>query len=230
LILALVDLDGTLLDGDSDLVWSELLHEHGAIDLARVRAFHADYERGELDIQAFLRVQLEPLAREPLARLQAWRTEFMGRVRPRIPPGARARLAHHAARGHELALITATNRFVCEPIARELGIANLIASEPEVLEGRFTGRFTGIPCFREGKLWRLEQWLASRGLSRADVAESWFYSDSHNDLPLLRAVTHPVAVDPDPRLSAHARRNGWPVLRLRAARHSDMPYSSPPSG
>lgn len=213
--LALFDLDNTLLDGDSDIEWSELLARHGAMDAARVHAYHADYERGVLDIDAFLRFQLEPLAREPMDRLFAWRQTFLvDHVRPRITPAARELVRRHEADGCETVLITATNRFIVEPIAEELGVRTLIATEPESLGGRFTGRVSGVPCFREGKITRLAQWLHSRGRSIDEAREVWFYSDSHNDLPLLSLATHPVCVDPDPVLAAHAARNGWPILRL----------------
>lgn len=213
--LALFDLDNTLLEGDSDLLWGELLARHGAMDVERVRRFHEDYHAGTLDVDAFFAFQLAPLAREPLERLERWRDEFMDElVRPRIADAARELVESHRERGHELAIITATNRFITEPIARELGVAHLIATEPEVEDGRFTGRIAGVPCYRTGKLVHLNDWLLSRGLKRGDLAETWFYSDSHNDLPLLSAVEHPCAVDPCARLAYHARNAGWPVLRL----------------
>ncbi|MBL8862919.1 MAG: HAD family phosphatase [Planctomycetes bacterium] len=215
--LALFDLDRTLLDGDSDLLWSEVLGARGVLDVERVRAFHREYHAGTLDIDAFLAFQLAPLAREDRGRLDAWRTEWLQhRVLPRIPSAARQLVADHAARGHEVALITATNAWLTAPIAAELAIPHLIATEPERSAGRFTGRVQGVPCFRAGKITRLVQWLADRGLAWSDVVESWFYSDSHNDLPLLEHVRHPVAVNADPLLAAHARRRGWRLLELRA--------------
>lgn len=216
--LALFDLDNTLLQGDSDLLWGELLARSGAMDVERTRAYHVQYHAGTLDIDEFLRFQLEPLAREPRARLERWREEFVATlVRPRLSHAARALVERHRAQGHELAIVTATNRFITEPIARELGIEHLVATEPEERDGRFTGEVASVPCFRAGKIARVAEWLAARGLSRRDVAETWFYSDSHNDLPLLGAVDHPVAVDPCPRLRAHARAAGWPVISLRDA-------------
>ena len=215
MLLALFDLDNTLLDGDSDLEWGELLAESGAMDVERTRAFHADYHAGTLDIDAFLRFQLEPLAREPMERLCAWRTEFIERrIKPKLSLAARELVREHARLGHDLALITATNAFITAPIAHELGIPHLIATRPEMCNGRFTGRVEGLPCFREGKLRRLEEWLRERRLRTSDVREIWFYSDSHNDLPLLSAVQHPIAVDPDEKLRAHAERMGWPIVRL----------------
>jgi HAD superfamily hydrolase (TIGR01490 family) len=214
--LALFDLDNTLLDGDSDIEWSVLLARHGAMDEARTRAWHVEYDAGTLDIHAFLRFQLEPLAREPMERLLGWREVWLRDfVRPRLSHAARELVLDHARAGHELALISATNRFLVEPIAGELAITNVIATEPERANGRFTGRVAGVPCFREGKIARLAEWLASRGLSFADVRESWFYTDSHNDLPLLERVTHPVCVDPDPKLAEQASARGWRRVSLR---------------
>lgn len=219
--LALFDLDNTLLSGDSDLLWGELLARHGAMDVARVERFHADYHAGTLDIDAFFEFQLAPLAREPRERLAAWLRDFMSElIRPRITDAARALVESHRERGHELAIITATNRFLTAPIAEALRVEHLIATEPEELDGRFTGRIAGPPCYREGKLLHLNAWLRSRGLRRGDVAETWFYSDSHNDLPLLSEVEHPCAVDPCPRLALHAARAGWPVLHLAGSKET----------
>ncbi|MDZ4772274.1 MAG: HAD family phosphatase [Planctomycetota bacterium] len=217
--LALFDLDNTLLDGDSDIEWSELLARHGAMDAARTRAFHVEYHRGTLDIDAFLRFQLEPLAREPMQRLLEWRREFLGHyIRPRISQAARDLVREHESAGHETVMITATNRFIVEPIAEEFGIRHLIATEPEIVGGCFTGRVAGVPCFREGKVTRFDEWLHARGRVFADAREVWFYSDSHNDLPLLSQATHPVCVGPDPKLAAHAVKHGWPILELNGDR------------
>jgi len=216
--LALFDLDRTLLDGDSDLLWSELLGRHGVLDVERVREFHREYHAGTLDIDAFLLFQLAPLAREARADLLGWREEWLCQsIRPRITAAARELVADHVALGHEVALITATNAWLTAPIAEELGIPNLIATEPERLSDRYTGRVEGVPCFRAGKITRLTTWLASRGLGWSDVAESWFYSDSHNDLPLLERVLHPVVVNADARLAAHARERGWRAVEMRAS-------------
>ncbi|MCS6786556.1 MAG: HAD-IB family hydrolase [Thiobacillaceae bacterium] len=216
--LALFDLDNTLLAGDSDFEWAQFLIAQGVLDRelheARNREFYRQYLEGTLDIQAFLNFQLQPLARHPREQLEAWHAQFMRtRILPMIAPGTPALLARHAA--HTRVIVTATNSFVTAPIARHLGVEHLIATEPEQIDGRYTGRVSGIPSFRAGKVLRVEQWLGERGLTWADVAESWFYSDSHNDLPLLERVTHPVAVDPDERLRAHAERHGWPVISLR---------------
>ncbi len=217
--LALFDLDNTLLAGDSDFEWAQFLIEKGVLDrevyAARNQAFYDQYKAGTLDIHAFLDFQLKPLSRHPRAQLDAWHAEFMrGRILPMIAPGTPALLARHAS--DVRVIVTATNSFVTTPIARHLGVEHLIATEPEERGGEFTGRVVGTPSFREGKVERLQAWLAQRGLTWSDVGESWFYSDSLNDLPLLERVTHPVAVDPDDTLHAHALARGWPVISLRA--------------
>ncbi len=180
---------------------------------ARNQQFYDQYKAGTLDIHEFLDFQLKPLSRHPRAQLDAWHRQFMDRkIRPLIRGKARALVEAH--RGDLSVVITATNSFVTAPIAREFGIDNLIATEPEQRNGSFTGGVSGIPCFREGKVARLEAWLAGSGAKLASFAESWFYSDSLNDLPLLERVTHPVAVDPDPTLREHAGRKGWRIISL----------------
>jgi HAD superfamily hydrolase (TIGR01490 family) len=216
--LALFDLDNTLLAGDSDFEWAQFLIDQGVLDRevyeARNQHFYDQYKAGTLDIHEFLDFQLKPLARHPRTQLDAWHREFMaGKVIPMIAPGTPALLQHHA--GDVCMIVTATNSFVTAPIARFLGVPHLIATEPEHNAGEFTGRVTGTPSFREGKVARLEQWLAEQGKAWADVSESWFYSDSLNDLPLLERVQHPVAVDPDATLREHAAAKGWPVISLR---------------
>ncbi len=215
--LVLFDLDNTLLAGDSDFEWAQFLIECGVLDRevyeARNQSFYDQYKAGTLDIHEFLDFQLKPLSRHPRAQLAAWHREFMERkIRPLIRKKARALVERHC---NDLrVVITATNSFVTTPIAREFGIADLIATEPEQRDGEFTGTVRGIPCFREGKVVRLEAWLAERGGSLAACSESWFYSDSLNDLPLLERVSHPVAVDPDATVRAHAERSGWPIISL----------------
>lgn len=215
--LVLFDLDNTLLAGDSDFEWAQFLIECGVLDRelyeARNQRFYDQYTAGTLDIREFLDFQLKPLSRHPRAQLAAWHHEFMERrIRPLIRGKARALVERHD--GDLRVVITATNSFVTAPIAREFGITDLIAAEPEQRNGEFTGTVRGIPCFREGKVARLEAWLAERGGSLAACSESWFYSDSLNDLPLLERVSHPVAVDPDQTLRAHAERSGWPIISL----------------
>jgi HAD superfamily hydrolase (TIGR01490 family) len=218
--LTLFDLDNTLLAGDSDYGWAQFLIELGVLDAAsyerRNAAFFADYKAGTLDIHAFLDFQLQPLALHDPATLFAWRERFLDeKIRPMLLPAARKVVTESLAAGDLVAVVTATNSFVTRPIAALYGIEQLVATEPEMVDGRFTGRVTGEPCFQAGKVRCVAHWL--RGLQRqlGDFRESWFYSDSHNDLPLLVAVTHPVAVDPDATLAAHARERGWPTVSWR---------------
>ncbi len=215
--LVLFDLDDTLLAGDSDFEWAQFLIEQNVLDRevyeVRNQAFYDQYKAGTLDIREFLDFQLKPLSRHPRPVLEAWHREYMERkIRPIIRRGARPLIERHG--GDLRVVITATNSFVTAPIAREFGIDNLIATEPEERNGEFTGGVTGIPCFREGKVRRLESWLAEQGMTLASFGESWFYSDSYNDLPLLERVTHPVAVGPDDRLRAHAVQRGWTIMSL----------------
>lgn len=218
--LALFDLDNTLLAGDSDFEWAQYLIRQGVLDhevyAAKNEEFYRQYREGILDIDEFLAFQLAPLARHPREQLEAWRREFIETaIRPLVLAAGEALIARHRGEGHLLVIITATNRFVTAPIAELLGVPHLIATEPEEMEGRFTGAAAGLPSFREGKVARLRQWLEERGASWEGVEESWFYSDSLNDLPLLDTVHHPVAVDPDDTLRRHAEAHGWPVISLR---------------
>lgn len=218
--LVLFDLDNTLLAGDSDYEWGQFLIARGAVDgphyEAKNKAFYEDYKAGRLDIYAFLAFALRPLATHTRAQLDAWHAEYMEtRIRPIITPAARDLVRRHLDTADLVAVITATNSFVTGPIAREFGIPHLIATDPEEIDGRFTGEVAGIPCFREGKVARLEQFLERQGTRMDCLSSSRFYSDSLNDLPLLDKVQHPVAVDPDPTLRAHAETHGWPVISLR---------------
>jgi HAD superfamily hydrolase (TIGR01490 family) len=217
--LALFDLDNTLLAGDSDFEWAQFLIDQGVLDrevyAARNQEFYDQYKAGTLDIHAFLDFQLKPLARHARVQLDAWHAEFMAsRILPIIAPGTTALLARHAA--DTRIIVTATNSFVTAPIARHLGVEHLIATEPARRpDGEFSGGVAGLPSFREGKVARLEGWLAEHGWGWTDVETSWFYSDSLNDLPLLERVDHPVAVDPDATLRAQAEARAWPVISLR---------------
>ena len=215
--LALFDLDNTLLSGDSDFEWAQFLIEQGVLDRevyeARNQEFFDQYKAGTLDIHEFLDFQLKPLSRHSRTVLDAWHGEYMARkILPMIRDSARALVEKH--RGDLTVIITATNSFVTAPIARAFGVEHLIATEPEQRDGEFTGGVTDIPCFREGKVQRLESWLEAQGRTLEAFEQSWFYSDSHNDLPLLMRVTHPVAVDPDDALRAQAQARGWPILTL----------------
>lgn len=218
--LALFDLDNTLLSGDSDFEWAQFLISQGVLDrelyAARNQEFYEQYRAGTLDIYAFLEFQLRPLARHSREQLDRWHKIFMReRIRPMIGHKARAVVEDHRAQGHTLVIITATNRFVTEPIALEFGIPNLIATEAEEIAGEFTGQAIDTPCFREGKVQRLEAWLRQQRYVWDDISRSWFYSDSHNDLFLLEKVSDPVAVDPDPELRTLAQERAWPILSLR---------------
>jgi len=215
--LALFDLDNTLLDGDSDYAWAQFLIEEGVLHAGDYNAkndyFFERYKDGTLDIHEFLDFQLAPLAKRPRAQLDAWHNEFMRRkIRPMILPKAPQLIAKHA--DALTAIVTATNRFITRPIADELGVRDLIATDIEEMDGVFTGKPRGTPTFREGKIQRVDEWLAAKGRKLADF-ESWFYSDSLNDLPLLERVTHPIAVDPDATLRAHATKRKWPIISLR---------------
>ena len=216
----LFDLDNTLLAGDSDYEWARFLIEKGVVDGAQYEAkndeFFRHYKAGTLDILQFLEFQLAPLAAHSRDVLDRWHAEFMVlKVRPMIRTPARRLVAQHIDKGSLCAVVTATNSFVTAPIAREFGIAHLIATEPEEIDGRLTGRPAGTPCFREGKVTRTNDWLASQSRRWADFGSTWFYSDSHNDLFLLERVSRPVAVDPDDMLRSIAGNRNWPVISLR---------------
>jgi HAD superfamily hydrolase (TIGR01490 family) len=218
--LTLFDLDNTLLAGDSDYGWAQFLIEVGAVDAAtyerRNAEFFAEYKAGRLDIHAFLDFQLRPLAEHEPTQLLAWRDRFLvEKIRPMLLPAAREIVSKCLDAGDLVAVVTATNSFVTRPIADMYGIANLVATEPEMAAGRFTGRVAGEPCFQAGKLTCVDAWLASHDHGLRDFSESWFYTDSHNDLPLLDAVTHAVAVDPDPILAQHAALRGWQIVSWR---------------
>ncbi len=218
--LALFDLDNTLLSGDSDFEWAQFLISKGVLDRevheARNIEFFEQYKAGTLDIHAFLDFQLAPLSRHSRAELDAWHREFVAtRIRPLISNAARALVARHAKAGDLLAIVTATNSFVTGPIAHEFNVPHLIATIPAQENGRFTGQPRGTPSFREGKIVRVDAWLESLGLWLGSFEQSWFYSDSHNDLPLLEKVTHPVAVDADTTLAEVATRRGWTQISLR---------------
>ncbi|EXJ15473.1 histidinol-phosphatase [Imhoffiella purpurea] len=215
--LAIFDLDNTLLDGDSDHLWGRFLAARGIVDGEHYdrenERFYADYQAGTLDIDAFLRFSLRPLRDNPRQEMEALREDFMAeQIEPIMLRSARALIERHREAGDTLLIVTATNAFVTAPIAERFGVPHLIATEPALHGGHYTGEVAGIPAFREGKVIRLEEWLAERDL---DLDGSAFYSDSHNDLPLLERVTHPVAVDPDPRLRATAASRGWRILSLR---------------
>ncbi|GHC30162.1 hypothetical protein GCM10010082_25230 [Kushneria pakistanensis] len=215
--LAIFDLDNTLLGGDSDHAWNDFLVERGIVDRDHFRRendrFHRAYEAGTLDIHEYLAFALAPLTRHTMAELDDLHRHFMAeRIEPIILAQGEALLETHRARGDQILIITATNRFVTAPIAQRLGVEHLIAVEPEMVENRYTGRVTGTPSFREGKITRLEHWLDEHDIS---LEGAFFYSDSQNDLPLLERIDNPVAVDPDPILADIARKRSWQIMTLR---------------
>ena len=215
--LAIFDLDNTLLSIDSDNAWGEFLVEQGAVDPVAYREanerFLADYNAGTLDMAAFLEMALKPLAENTPEQLAAWHQQFMAsKIEPHILPKAEELLARHRTKGDTMLIITATNRFITGPIAERLGVDDLIAVEPEMVDGRYTGRVDGVPSYREGKVIRLQAWLEAQDIT---MDGAWFYSDSHNDLPLLEKVDHPVAVDPDDTLRKVAEERHWRIMSLR---------------
>jgi HAD superfamily hydrolase (TIGR01490 family) len=218
--LALFDLDNTILAGDSDYNWSRFLIQEGYLDGAihaeKNEKFYADYKAGTLDIYAFVEFQFKPLARNPRTVLNQLLKKYVEVViKPMITEKARALVKRHQDEGDLIIVITATNSFITKPIAELFGIKNLIGTDPEEKEGEFTGKVSGLPSFKEGKVTRLEAWLKGKNLSLASFENSYFYSDSHNDLPLMQKVTHPVAVDSDDVLSEYAKSKGWPQISLR---------------
>jgi HAD superfamily hydrolase (TIGR01490 family) len=218
-VLALFDLDHTLLAHDSDEQWVDFLVEQGALDPVRYDAANreliARYNRGEAGALEFTEFYLSTLKWFEEAELLRWREKYLTRkIRPRITQRARRLVERHRNAGDLMVVTTAVFRFLSEPIAAEFGIENVIATEAERIDGRYTGRVAGVPNVREGKYERLVAWLASRGSTLADFRETWFYGDSINDLPLFSHVTHPVAVNADPALAAHARHMGWPETRI----------------
>lgn len=216
--LALFDLDNTLLAGDSDHLFGEYLLELGLVQgderQRQNDQFYRDYQAGTLDIHAYLRFALEPLVgldRQALERLQ--QDFFAQKVAAIALPKAVELIERHRQAGDTLIIITATNDFVTAPMARYFKVDHLLASEAECRpDGTYTGEPRGIPCFQGGKVQRIEAFCEARGLS---LDGSYFYSDSANDIPLLEHVTHPVAVDPDPRLHAWALAHRVPIISLR---------------
>jgi len=216
--LAIFDLDNTLLGGDSDYLWGEFLVENNLVDGESYQQanqdFYDQYLAGTMDIFEFSAFQLKPLADNAPADLIRWRTQYLAeKIEPIILPAAQQLIEHHRQRGDTLLIITATNNFITTPIAKKLGIPHLIATEAEMIDGLYTGHVVGTPSYQQGKVERLQDWLRSQNQT---LTGSYFYSDSHNDLPLLNMVEHPVAVDSDPKLFAIAQQQGWQTISLRA--------------
>ena len=215
--LAIFDLDNTLINGDSDHGWGQFLVDKGIVDGEHYKSrndyFYQQYQLGQLDIAEYLRFSLTPLKEHSKAFMDELHQQFMAEViTPMMLPKAKALIEKHREQGHELLIITATNLFVTDPIAKALGIDNILASEPELIDGEYTGNAVGTPCYQAGKVTRLNEWLQQTG---HNMAGSFFYSDSHNDIPLLELVDHPIAVDADQELTALAQQKGWPCISLR---------------
>lgn len=215
--LAIFDLDNTLISGDSDHGWGQFLVENQLVDAQLYKEkndyYLEQYQLGQLDILEYLEFSLNALTQFPKEQLFALRETFVKQdILPLITQKSRDLLQKHREAGDYLLIITATNLFVTEPIAQELGVDDIIATEPEVIDGQYTGKIAGIPSFQEGKVKRLAAWLEEKGLS---LDGSYFYSDSHNDLPLLKQVDNPVAVDADETLTAYAQQHNWPIISLR---------------
>ena len=215
--LALFDLDNTLLAGDSDHGWGQFMVAQGLVDGANYGAkndaFYQDYLAGDLDMVAYAEFALTPLAKYSATELKTIHQKFMQTtVIPMIAPKTQALLKKHRDAGDVLVIVTATSDFITAPIAEYLAIPHLIATPTEYVDGRYTGKLSGTPCFKAGKIDKLNAWMALNGYN---IEGACFYSDSHNDLPLLALVDEPIVVDPDPKLEAHALANGWQVMSLR---------------
>ena len=215
--LALFDLDNTLLAGDSDYLWAEFLVEHQLVDGQYYQQmnehFYQQYLTGTMDVFEFLAFQLKPLADNSLVDLHRWRDQYLAeKIDAIILPAAKKLIAQHQQQGDTLLIISATNNFITSPIAEKLAVPNLIATEAEMINGAYTGKVIGIPSYQQGKVARLYDWLAAQ---QHTLKGSYFYSDSHNDLPLLNVVDHPVAVDPDAKLRAIAEQRDWKIISLR---------------
>lgn len=214
--LAIFDLDHTLINGDSDHLWGEYMVENGIVDAQAYRqrndAFYLDYQRGTLDNDQYLAFALEPLTHYSLDELYTWRADYVDKwIKPLVAPAAAELLDSHRQRDHQLMMISATNLFVSQPIGHLLGIPTVLATEPEIIDNRYTGRFLGTPTYQQGKVAALREWLGERA---DELADSYFYSDSLNDLALLEQVNHPVAVTPDDDLKAIAEARNWKIIDL----------------
>jgi HAD superfamily hydrolase (TIGR01490 family) len=214
--LAIFDLDHTLITGDSDYLWGEYMVENNIVDEQEFRArneiYYQDYQRGTLDNEQYLEFALKPLTQYSIEELNAWRADYVEKwIKPIIAPGARELLDNHRKQSHELLIISATHLFVTAPIAQLLGVPTVLSTEPEIIDNRYTGRYLGTPTYQEGKVTALHEWLAKTAHS---MDESYFYSDSINDLALLEKVDHPITVDPDDTLKAIAEDRDWPIINI----------------
>lgn len=212
--LALFDLDKTLLGGDSDFLWGEFLSEIGAVDVDNYQKqnqkFFDDYAKGELDINEYLEFCLKPLANNPIKQLNKWHQQFMlEKIQPIFLEKAKKVVDIHKKNGDRMVVVTATNSFVTRPIAQVYGIDELLATEPEMIAGEFTGKVSGEPCFQIGKVHKLKVWCEENNES---LEGAYFYSDSHNDLPLLELVDNPIVVHGDDKLLAIAKQKNWQCM------------------
>ncbi|ETN93449.1 HAD hydrolase, family IB [Gammaproteobacteria bacterium MOLA455] len=215
--LAIFDLDNTLISGDSDHSWGEFLVSEQLVDAQQFKKtndqFYADYVAGSLDIFAYLEFSLQPLTEMSMAELDKLHKRFMQQViAPMQLAKAKALLQQHRDTGDRLLIITSTNRFIVEPICHSLGVTEILATDAQIVDGRYSGKIEGVPTYKEGKVVRLNAWLAEQ---RETLEGSWFYSDSINDLPLLLEVDHAVAVDPCPALQEIAAQKHWQIISLR---------------
>jgi len=215
--LAIFDLDNTLIGGDSDFLWGEFIGEEGIVDANAYRKkneyFYQQYDLGTLDIYAWLEFCLEPLTRYSMTELQELHHRFMiQKIEPILLDKAQNCINQHKERGDTVLVMTASTSFVTAPIVKKYGINHLLATEPEIKEGRYTGGVSGIPCFQAGKIDKLMPWLQK---NEETLTGSTFYSDSHNDLPLLELVDNPVAVNADKILTKIAEKKGWEILNWR---------------
>lgn len=218
--LAIFDLDNTLLNGDSDYNWSLFLIKKGILDQSiyeqQNEEFFKDYQTGSLDIDAYAEFQFKPLRENERFFLNDLRDEYVATIiRPMITEKAKDLVNEHRSQGDQLLIITATNSFITKPIAALFGIEELIGTDLEEINNQFTGKIKGVASFQEGKVTRLNQWLDNKHFTLAQFDKTFFYSDSKNDLPLLRIVSHPVAVNPDATLNTEAKKNNWPIMSLR---------------
>ena len=217
--LAIFDLDNTLLNGDSDYNWALFLIKKGFIDKAiyekKNEQFYQDYQNGNLNVFDYCGFQFEVLRKNKREIVEQLRDQYLTEVvLPMIPKKAYALVDQHRSNGDKLLIITATNSFITKPIGKIFGIDDLIGTNPEEVNGNFTGKVEGIPSFQEGKVIRLMSWLKDKNLSMESYEKTFFYSDSRNDIPLLEEVTNPVAANPDDFLLAKAKEKGWPVINL----------------
>jgi len=215
--LAIFDLDNTLIGGDSDFLWGEFIGEEGIVDTNAYRKkneyFYQQYDLGTLDIYAWLEFCLEPLTRYSMTELQELHHRFMiQKIEPILLDKAQNCINRHKERGDTVLVITASTSFVTAPIVKKYGINQMLATEPEIKAGRYTGGVSGMPCFQSGKIDKLMPWLQK---NEETLTGSTFYSDSHNDLPLLELVDNPVAVNADKILTKIAEKKGWEVLNWR---------------